>query len=143
MNQETARQLLDGHELRGGGTSELFIDGERFLNFSGCNYLALTNNKELRDAAQQALDEGVGFSRYLVHANGGHDPYFDAVEKEAKIPARFGLRHRAAVGVSIKTDAVCLTVSEETGQISYIRGGEFILYKDNNELIEILKEDLE
>lgn len=83
MNQETARQLLDGHELRGGGTSELFIDGERFLNFSGCNYLALTNNRELRDAAQQALDEGVGFSRYLVHAYGGRDPYFDAVEKEA------------------------------------------------------------
>lgn len=81
--QETVRQLLDGHELRGGGTSELFIDGEKLLNFSGCNYLALTNNRELRDAAQQALDEGVGFSRYLVHAYGGHDPYFDAVEQEA------------------------------------------------------------
>lgn len=80
---QTKRQLLEGHELRGGGTSELLIDGKKFLNFSGCNYLALTNHKELRDAAQRALDGGVGFSRYLVHAYGGNDPYFDAVEQEA------------------------------------------------------------
>ncbi|MEM7328073.1 MAG: pyridoxal phosphate-dependent aminotransferase family protein [Pseudomonadota bacterium] len=77
------KQLLEDRELRGGGTSELLIDGRPFLNFSGCNYLALTNHIELRDAAQSALDEGVGFSRYLVHAYGGNDPYFDAVEQEA------------------------------------------------------------
>lgn len=81
--QDTNSQILDGHELRGGGNSELRIDGEPFLNFSGANYLALTDKEELRGAAQRALDEGVGFSRYLVHAYGGNDPYFDAVEREA------------------------------------------------------------
>ncbi len=81
--RENTRQLLDGHELRGGGNSRLLIDGEPFLNFSGANYLALTDKEELRSAAQQALDEGAGFSRYLVHAYGGIDPYFDAVEQEA------------------------------------------------------------
>lgn len=64
------------------------------------------------------------------------------VSKNEKIPARFGLRHRAAVGVSEKTDAVCLLVSEETGEISYIKNSEFVLYKDTQELLEKLQKDL-
>ncbi len=59
-----------------------------------------------------------------------------------KIPARFGLRHKAAIGVTEKTDALCLLVSEETGEISYIKDGAFDLYADYNELKEKLKEDL-
>ena len=59
-----------------------------------------------------------------------------------KLPSRFGLRHRAAVGITEKTDALCLVVSEESGKISYIKDGEFILYKNNNELIEKINYDL-
>lgn len=58
------------------------------------------------------------------------------------LPARFGLRHRAAIGITEKTDAVCLVVSEETGQISYIRDGEFILFKNMNDLLETIRYDL-
>lgn len=58
------------------------------------------------------------------------------------IPGRFGLRHRAAIGVTEKTDAVCLLVSEETGEISYIKDGNFELYADYNELLDKLKTDL-
>ncbi|WP_457617174.1 diadenylate cyclase CdaA [Lutibacter sp.] len=58
------------------------------------------------------------------------------------LPARFGLRHRAAVGITEKTDALCLVVSEETGKISYIKDGEFTLFKNNNELIELIRYDL-
>jgi len=58
------------------------------------------------------------------------------------LPARFGLRHRAAIGITEKTDALCLVVSEETGQISYIKDGEFMLYNNNNELIETIRYDL-
>ncbi len=64
------------------------------------------------------------------------------VTNERKIPLRFGLRHRAAVGISEKTDAVVLVVSEETGAISYIRNGEFAAYKDLAELAQMMKEDL-
>lgn len=64
------------------------------------------------------------------------------VSNEVNIPQRFGLRHRAAVGITEKTDAVALVVSEETGQISYIRNGEFVYYKDLKELILIIKKDL-
>jgi uncharacterized protein (TIGR00159 family) len=58
------------------------------------------------------------------------------------LPTRFGLRHRAAIGITEKTDALCLVVSEETGKISYIKNGEFVLFKNNNELVETIRYDL-
>ena len=61
---------------------------------------------------------------------------------DKNIPARFGLRHRAAIGISEKSDALCLVVSEETGKVSYIKDGEFVLYEDDFSLIETLKSDL-
>lgn len=64
------------------------------------------------------------------------------VSDSTKIPARFGLRHRAAIGVSEKTDAICLLVSEETGEISYIKDGEFVLYKSLEELHKKLEKDV-
>ncbi|MDY0780274.1 diadenylate cyclase CdaA [Tenacibaculum sp. IB213877] len=64
------------------------------------------------------------------------------VSNNTKIPGRFGLRHRAAIGVTERTDAVCLLVSEETGEISYIKDGEFVLYKGIEQLIEKLKKDV-
>ncbi len=64
------------------------------------------------------------------------------VSNDRKIPLRFGLRHRAAVGITEKTDAVCLVVSEETGQTSYMKDADFVLFKDFEELEEILKKDL-
>lgn len=64
------------------------------------------------------------------------------VSNDRTIPLRFGLRHRAAVGITEKTDALALVVSEETGQTSYIRDGEFVMYEGKEELIEKLKADL-
>jgi uncharacterized protein (TIGR00159 family) len=46
------------------------------------------------------------------------------VSENPDVPAALGLRHRAAIGLSEITDAVVLVVSEETGQISLVRGGE-------------------
>ena len=64
------------------------------------------------------------------------------VNNEKTLPQRFGLRHRAAVGITEKTDALAITVSEETGQISYFKNGDFVLFKDTQELSEIIKQDL-
>jgi len=58
------------------------------------------------------------------------------------LPTRFGLRHRAAIGITEKTDALCLVVSEETGKISYIKDGEFVLYKSLEELRKKLEKDV-
>jgi uncharacterized protein (TIGR00159 family) len=64
------------------------------------------------------------------------------VSSERNIPQRFGLRHRAAVGITERTDAVALVVSEETGQISYIKAGEFVVFEDISELTTLLNKDL-
>ncbi|PHR71637.1 MAG: TIGR00159 family protein [Lutibacter sp.] len=61
---------------------------------------------------------------------------------DKELPTRFGLRHRAAVGITEKTDALCLAVSEETGKISYIKDGEFVLFENTFGLVETLKNDL-
>ena len=64
------------------------------------------------------------------------------INNEKKIPERFGLRHRAAIGITERTDALALVVSEETGQISYIKNGEFTIFKDKQDLISMIKKDL-
>jgi diadenylate cyclase len=40
-----------------------------------------------------------------------------------EVDKSMGLRHRAAIGISESTDAVVLVVSEETGNISLVQGG--------------------
>jgi len=64
------------------------------------------------------------------------------VSNDRKIPLRFGLRHRAAVGITEKTDALAIVVSEESGQISYIKDGEFRMFKDSEDLADKIKNDL-
>ncbi|RDK84704.1 uncharacterized protein (TIGR00159 family) [Marinirhabdus gelatinilytica] len=64
------------------------------------------------------------------------------VSNDRRIPQRFGLRHRAAVGITEKTDALCLVVSEENGQISYLKEGDFVLFEDLEDLKEQLTDDL-
>jgi len=64
------------------------------------------------------------------------------LNNEKNIPNRFGLRHRAAIGITEKTDALALVVSEETGQISYFKDGEFIIFNNTGELTDLIKKDL-
>ncbi|WP_339789729.1 diadenylate cyclase CdaA [uncultured Imperialibacter sp.] len=45
------------------------------------------------------------------------------VTERDNLPAQFGLRHRAAIGMSEQTDTLILVVSEETGQLSVVRNG--------------------
>ena len=45
------------------------------------------------------------------------------VSHDMHIPKELGLRHRAALGMSQVTDAICVIVSEETGHISMARDG--------------------
>jgi diadenylate cyclase len=45
---------------------------------------------------------------------------------EREVPAQFGLRHRAGIGMSEATDALVLMVSEETGQVSMAKNGKIL-----------------
>lgn len=46
------------------------------------------------------------------------------ISENPNIPAGYGMRHRAAAGITEQTDAVVVVVSEETGNISFIQNGE-------------------
>lgn len=55
----------------------------------------------------------------------------------------FGMRHKAAIGVTEESDAVCLVVSEETGAISLTHNGQYKRDLEKLTLKETLKEVLE
>ena len=60
------------------------------------------------------------------------------VSHNLDIPKELGLRHRAALGMSQDSDAICVIVSEETGRISVAIKGEFRLRLSAEELESVL-----
>ncbi|APG60190.1 diadenylate cyclase CdaA [Christiangramia salexigens] len=88
-------------------------------------------NSPLHDGAMIIEDNKITATRVIL-----------PVSNDRSIPLRFGLRHRAAVGITEKTDALALVVSEETGQTSYIKDGQFVMFESMDELTEKLKTDL-
>lgn len=46
------------------------------------------------------------------------------VTESEKFPSHFGMRHRAAVGITETTDAIAITVSEQTGAVSLTLAAE-------------------
>lgn len=56
------------------------------------------------------------------------------VSESDSLPAQFGLRHRAAMGMSEVTDTAILIVSEETGQLSLTRNGRLFANLSPQEL---------
>ncbi|MEP6430894.1 MAG: DNA integrity scanning protein DisA nucleotide-binding domain protein, partial [Nonlabens ulvanivorans] len=65
------------------------------------------------------------------------------VSDNRSIPQRFGLRHRAAVGVTERSNAIAIAVSEETGQISLINNAEFETFENLEDLSVRIKKHLE
>jgi uncharacterized protein (TIGR00159 family) len=56
------------------------------------------------------------------------------VSHDLDIPKELGLRHRAALGMSQESDALCVIMSEETGTISTAHNGVFHLRLSAEEL---------
>jgi len=61
------------------------------------------------------------------------------VSQKLELSPVFGLRHRAAIGISEQTDAYVIVVSEETGHISMSSGGELNEDISPEELFKILE----
>ena len=59
--------------------------------------------------------------------------------EDPKLSWKYGTRHRAAIGMTETSDAACLVVSEETGDVSVALDGTLKKYED----LVSLKQDLE
>ncbi|HBC77962.1 MAG TPA: TIGR00159 family protein, partial [Bacteroidales bacterium] len=56
------------------------------------------------------------------------------ITDSVSLPPRFGMRHRAAIGISEHTDALVVVVSEESGHITVAEGGMMKEHITPNEL---------
>lgn len=65
------------------------------------------------------------------------------VSHDSDIPKSLGLRHRAALGISQKSDCIAVIISEETGGISIAENGEFHLRLTPEELERTLTAEWE
>lgn len=45
------------------------------------------------------------------------------MSERTDIPPRYGMRHKAAIGITEQTDARVVVVSEQTGEVSFVRNG--------------------
>ena len=56
------------------------------------------------------------------------------------LPAQYGMRHKAAIGMSEQSDADIVVVSEETGKISMVRNGEILTVTGRNNFSAMLRD---
>ena len=63
------------------------------------------------------------------------------ITKNRDFPADYGLRHRAAAGITEISDAVAVIVSEQTGEIAYSKNGEIFTKVTPAHLKNFLEEE--
>ncbi|MBQ3246352.1 MAG: diadenylate cyclase CdaA [Bacteroidales bacterium] len=64
------------------------------------------------------------------------------ITERTDIPASFGMRHKAAIGITETSDADAVVVSEETGRISFVKEGNVTHIQNINELKLLLNTSL-
>ena len=63
------------------------------------------------------------------------------ISPEIKLPKKHGLRHLAAASITQNSDAVALVVSEETGDLSFVKNGKIYPVKTEEELLKKLRKE--
>ena len=89
-------------------------------------------NSPLHDGAMIIADNRIVAARCTLPITG-----------RTRLPARYGMRHKAAIGISEQCDADVIVVSEETGGISLVRGGQITPVDSINTLNLLLGENPE
>jgi uncharacterized protein (TIGR00159 family) len=87
-------------------------------------------NTPLHDGAVVIADNRMKAARCILPVTASMD-----------IPSELGLRHRSAIGITEKTDAIAIVVSEQSGKISYCKNGEITLDIKASGLSNMLTED--
>jgi uncharacterized protein (TIGR00159 family) len=62
------------------------------------------------------------------------------LSEDENLPEKYGTRHRAALGLSEVTDAVCLVVSEERSEVATVVEGKIVTWQDPAALAKNLSE---
>jgi uncharacterized protein (TIGR00159 family) len=62
------------------------------------------------------------------------------LSRRSDLPSSYGTRHRAAIGLSEKTDSLIVVVSEETGHATAVKNGQILEINTNIELEKILQD---
>jgi uncharacterized protein (TIGR00159 family) len=135
---------------------------EASKSLSGTNtgaLMVLSSNTELKFYAESGdiLDAQIS-KRLLISIFNKYSPLHDGAViiyngkvkaarcilpvTERDVPAQFGLRHRAGIGMSEATDTLILIISEETGQVSLAKNGKILHNLSFQELRELINDYL-
>lgn len=121
--------------------------------------IVISRNSELKFYAESGdLIDAVVSKRLLISIFNKYSPLHDGAViifngkikaarcilpvTERDVPAQFGLRHRAAIGMSESTDTLILIVSEETGQVSLSKNGKILHNLSMQEVRELVNDYL-
>jgi len=117
--------------------------------------IVISKNSELKFYAESGdLIDAIVSKRLLISIFNKYSPLHDGAViiyngkikaarcilpvTERDVPAQFGLRHRAAIGMSESTDTLILIVSEETGQVSLSKNGKILHNLSLQEVRELI-----
>ncbi|MEX2593103.1 MAG: diadenylate cyclase CdaA [Anditalea sp.] len=121
--------------------------------------IVISRNSELKFYAESGdLIDAIVSKRLLISIFNKYSPLHDGAViiyngkikaarcilpvTERDVPAQFGLRHRAAIGMSESTDTLVLVISEETGQVSLSKNGKILHNLSLQEIREMVNQYL-
>ncbi|MGC8605687.1 MAG: diadenylate cyclase CdaA, partial [Desulfomonilaceae bacterium] len=110
----------------------------------------LVKGKELDSALSTELLQAIFQKNSPLH-DGAALIYRDRIKaagcilplsRDEDLSPKYGTRHRAALGICERTDAICVVVSEERGEVSVVDGSEITHFRQRSEFREVIEDVL-